>query len=117
MWQYNTRHNGVYGDITLVEIANNTNAVPEKFNLHQNYPNPFNPVTKIKFDISKATVGQTFLSVYDIQGRKIATLLNEQLQPGTYEVTFDGSQLTSGIYFYQLKTENFLQTKKLILLK
>ena len=117
MWQYNTRHNGVYGDINLTGITQNTNTVPEKFNLHQNYPNPFNPTTKIKFDISANTAGQTFLSVYDLLGRAVATLVNEQLQPGTYEVTFDGSNLPSGVYFYKLNSGNFTATKKLVLLK
>jgi len=99
--------------------------LPEHFSLYQNYPNPFNPVTKIKFDIitsllfPNALIGNQFVSlkVYDILGNEIATLVNEQLQPGTYEVTFDGSGLTSGIYFYRLKTGNFVDTKKLILLK
>jgi hypothetical protein len=57
------------------------------------------------------------LKVFDITGREIATLVNEPLNPGTYEVTFDGSNLPSGIYFYQLKTDNFLEAKKVILLK
>ncbi len=86
-----------------------------KYSLSQNFPNPFNPVTKIKFDISK--VGQTFLSVYDITGREIEKLVNEQLQPGSYEVTFNGSNLPSGVYFYKLTAGEFTETKKLILLK
>ncbi len=94
----------------------NTN-ISDKYNLYQNFPNPFNPSTKIRFDISGHTVGQTFLSVYDITGREIQTLVNEKLNPGTYEVTFDGSQFPSGVYFYQLRTGNFVDTKKLILLK
>jgi hypothetical protein len=101
--------------------------IPANFSLHQNYPNPFNPTTKIKFDIPQKTViarsGATWqsqsvsLKVFDIIGKEIATLVSETLQPGTYEVTFDGNNLPSGIYFYQLKTEKFSETKKLILLK
>ena len=94
-----------------------TGKIPESYSIEQNYPNPFNPVTKIKFDIAGKTVGQTFLSVYDITGREIQTLVNEQLRPGSYEVTFDGSNLPSGIYFYQLRANDFTETKKLVLLK
>jgi hypothetical protein len=120
MWQYNTRHNGVYGDVTLVGITQNTNIVPEKFNLHQNYPNPFNPSTKIRFEfpLSKGGLkGVVTLKIFDILGKEIQTLVNEQLQPGTYEVTFDGSNLPSGIYFYKLTSGYFTATKKLVLLK
>ena len=94
--------------------------VPNKFSLFQNYPNPFNPVTKIKFSLP--TVGQRHafdvrLIVYDILGREVAVLVNEQLSPGTYEVSFDGSNLPSGVYFYKLITEGFSETKKMVLLK
>ena len=92
--------------------------IPKGYDLSQNYPNPFNPTTKIKFDITGHTVGQTFLSVYDITGREIQTLVNEKLNPRTYEVTFDGSQLPSGVYFYQLSVGNdIIAFKKMILLK
>ena len=95
--------------------------VPSSYSLFQNYPNPFNPTTKIKFDIARIEVRsqqpEVSLKIFDILGREIQTLVNEQLQPGTYEVTFDGSNSPSGIYFYQLKTNNFIGTKKLILLK
>jgi photosystem II stability/assembly factor-like uncharacterized protein len=108
------------GGVFITQISN---TVPDKFELFQNYPNPFNPTTKIKFDISSKLVGQTFLSVYDIQGRKIQTLINEQLQPGSYEVTFDarqpglGSNLSSGLYFYQLRTDNFVDSRKMLMIK
>jgi len=95
--------------------------------LHQNYPNPFNPSTKIKFDIinplfpiesGSSTRGENVsLKVFDITGREIQTLVNEQLNPGTYEVTFDGSNYASGIYFYQLRTGEFTETKKFALIK
>jgi hypothetical protein len=91
--------------------------IPDRFDMQQNYPNPFNPTTKIKFDIATHSVGQTFLSVFDLRGREITTLVNEQLQPGTYEVTFDGSNLPSGVYFYKLSSGDYSDTKKMILMK
>ncbi len=94
------------------------------FSLSQNYPNPFNPSTTIKFDIplhtpplTKGGQGGVSLKIFDITGREVETLVNEQLKPGTYEVTFDGSNLPSGVYFYKLSTGNYSNTKKLILLK
>ena len=95
--------------------------VSTDFSLSQNYPNPFNPVTKIKFDIplSKEARGRTNtqLIIYDILGREIAVLVNEQLSPGTYEAAWDGTNLPSGVYFYKLITEGFTVTKKMVLLK
>ena len=88
-----------------------------KYSLAQNFPNPFNPVTKIKFDIASHSVGQTFLSVYDITGREISTLINENLQAGSYEVTFDGINLPSGVYFYKLTAGDFTDTKKMLMIK
>ena len=98
---------------------------PLKFQLSQNYPNPFNPSTKIKYSIPSAHSplpggargGLVTLKVYDILGREVATLVNEKQQPGNYELTFDGSKLSSGIYFYKLTAGNFIETKKMILLK
>jgi photosystem II stability/assembly factor-like uncharacterized protein len=83
--------------------------------LEQNYPNPFNPVTNIGFTISD--FGFVSLKIYDILGNEIATLINEEKQPGTYEVEFDANDLTSGIYFYQLKSGNYLETRKMVMLK
>jgi photosystem II stability/assembly factor-like uncharacterized protein len=93
---------------------------PVSFMLYQNYPNPFNPSTKIKFNIASNVRSQTAnvkLIIYDIIGREIKILVNEQLQPGTYEVTFDGSALPSGVYFYKLETGNYTETEKMLLLK
>jgi len=107
------------GGITFINQI--TNHIPDKFSLFQNYPNPFNPVTKIKFDIAPLSRGAggvlTYLKIYDITGREIQTLVNEKLNPGTYEVTFDGSNFASGVYFYQLRSGDFINTKKFILLK
>ncbi|MEO8514036.1 MAG: M14 family zinc carboxypeptidase [Ignavibacteria bacterium] len=97
-------------------IAGN-NEIPDEFSLYQNYPNPFNPSTKIRFDINGASVAQTFLSVYDILGREVAVLVNEQLQPGTYEVNFDGSSYPSGVYFYKITAGSFSAVNKMVLLK
>jgi hypothetical protein len=99
--------------------------VPAKYTLYQNYPNPFNPVTKIKFEVPAvlsfphAPSGNPLivLKVFDITGHEIQTLVNEKLQPGTYEVEWNASQYPSGVYFYQLRTEGFADIKKLILLK
>jgi hypothetical protein len=103
-----------------VGVRNNTIIVPQEYYLYQNYPNPFNPVTKIKFDIRagiRSQESEVKLIIYDITGREISILVNEKLNPGTYEVTFDGSNFASGVYFYQLRTGDFVETKKLILLK
>ena len=98
-----------------------SNEIPDKLTLHQNYPNPFNPETKIKFDIPGGNNGYTQeivkLTVFDLLGREIAVLVKSKLQPGTYEYTFDGSKLSSGIYFYQLKVKDIVDTKKMMLLK
>jgi len=110
----------VYNGGFNVGIQKISSVVPAEFTLYQNYPNPFNPVTKIKFDIPsnvKRGMSDVKLIVFDLTGREVTKLVNEQLQPGTYEVTFDGSDLASGIYFYQLNTGEFSATKKLMLLK
>jgi photosystem II stability/assembly factor-like uncharacterized protein len=105
----------------IVNIKNITNSIPQNLLLHQNYPNPFNPTTKIKFDIAPLSRGVgsvlTTLKIYDILGKEITTLINEKLNPGFYEVEFDGSNFASGVYFYQLKYGDFLQMRKMILLK
>ncbi|HZW40459.1 MAG TPA: T9SS type A sorting domain-containing protein [Ignavibacteriaceae bacterium] len=86
-----------------------------EYNVLQNYPNPFNPLTKIYYTIPKQ--GLVSIKVYDILGKEITQLVNEVKQPGRYEVTFDGNSLSSGIYFYQIQSENYLMTKKMILMK
>ncbi len=99
---------------------NEDESIPQNFFLYQNYPNPFNPTTKIRYSIPSNVKGQmsnVSLKVYDVLGREVATLVNEEKQAGVYEVEFNASQLSSGIYYYQLKTGNFIETKKMILLK
>lgn len=92
-----------------------TEGIPQKFDLLQSYPNPFNPSTTIRYDISKA--GFVNISVYDALGREIRVLVNEERSPGVYEVKFDGNNLASGIYYYIIRTQGYIQSKKMILLK
>ncbi len=98
-----------------VSVQNISTEMPSSFSLSQNYPNPFNARTKISFKLPVA--GLSALKVFDITGKEVATLVNEKLPPGTYEITFDGSGLNSGVYFYRLIAGNFIKTRKLILLK
>ncbi len=92
-----------------------SNEIPNNFSLHQNYPNPFNPTSKIKFDILK--LSDVKIIVYDLFGREVATLVNEQIKPGTYETEFDGTNFSSGVYYYKLVAEGFVETKKMVLIK
>jgi hypothetical protein len=95
--------------------------IPLKSGLYPNYPNPFNPVTKIKFELSQTEDGKhksvTKLIIYDISGKEVQTLVNETLPPGVYEIDFNGSGVSSGIYFYKLTTGEFNETGKMILMK
>ena len=100
---------------TISNISDNQNNNPKDFYLHQNYPNPFNPTTNIMFDIPNASFVK--LSVYDILGREVATIVNEKLNAGSYEVDWDGSGYPSGIYFYRLETGDFVDVKKMLLVK
>jgi len=96
------------------------NVVPGKFSLEQNYPNPFNPSTTINYSIPAVGSGYiptVQLKVYDILGREVATLVNKELKPGNYKVTFNASSLASGVYFYRIVAGNFIQTKKMVLVK
>jgi photosystem II stability/assembly factor-like uncharacterized protein len=119
---YAGTNNGIYTRDLISDVETEINPIKNKnFVLYQNYPNPFNPTSIIKFEISyiekTSRVVSTTLEVYDILGNEVATLVNEEKQPGVYEVEFDGSQLSSGIYFYTLTSGNFSASKKLILLK
>lgn len=99
----------------LTSAGDGTRTLPEKFALRQNYPNPFNPETRIGFTIPSSEFVE--LSVYDILGEKITTLVYERLEPGTYERAFDGTDLTSGVYFVRMKAGAFHQTTKAVLMK
>ncbi len=91
------------------------NSIPKNYKLYQNFPNPFNPVTKISFDLPKASF--TKLVIYDVMGREIAVIANGNILPGSYSTEWDGSNYPSGIYYYKLQTENFQESKKMVLLK
>jgi hypothetical protein len=99
--------------ITDIETINSETS--DKYSLSQNYPNPFNPGTKIRYQISKNSF--VSLKVYDVSGKEINVLANNNQSPGTYEVTFDGSSFSSGVYYYTLTTGNYRETKKMLLVK
>ncbi|OGU35221.1 MAG: hypothetical protein A2068_13475 [Ignavibacteria bacterium GWB2_35_6b] len=104
----------------VTSVEENTNNIPSKFALEQNYPNPFNPATTISFTIPNvvdAKFASTTLKVYDVLGKQVATLVNEQKAPGNYKVNFNASKLASGLYFYTLTSGKFQQTKKMLLIK
>lgn len=100
-----------YFDLTSEVII----GVPEKYELLQNYPNPFNPVTNFEFGIPE--LGSVTLKVYDVLGKEVKTLINEIKQAGYYKVQFDGSSFASGVYFYELRSGNFVSQKRMLLLK
>ncbi len=113
----------VYINPNQINIKSIGNTVPSQFTLSQNYPNPFNPVTKIKFNVPVNS--DVKLTVYDAMGREVTTLVDQKLNSGVYEASWDGSNFSSGIYFYKLTSgystsgngNNFAETKKMILLK
>ncbi len=107
---------------TTMTFADVASEVKPLFELSQNYPNPFNPTTTIKYSVplvrpTEFAIQKATLKVYDILGREVATLVNENKQAGTYEVNFDGSNLNSGVYFYSLITGSFRDTKRMLLVK
>ena len=104
-----------YSQIVEVEIP-----LVNEFSLSQNYPNPFNPATRMQYTIPEAVRGErqvVTLKVYNIVGREVATLVNEEKPIGGYEVEFDATKLPTGIYFYQLKTGDFIQSRNMVLMK
>ena len=109
-------------DDNILPVEDENNIIVDEFKLYQNYPNPFNPSTKIRFTITvplNLPQGETFvtLRIFDILGAEVGTLANEELPGGEYEVEFNASSLPSGVYFYQLRAGNFVETKKMVLLK
>lgn len=99
----------------LVGVQNVSSEIPVQYELSQNYPNPFNPVTNIRFSIPKE--GFVTLKVFDITGKEVRTLVNEDLQAGKFNVDFSGTDLASGVYFYRINTSGFSDVKKMILVK
>jgi photosystem II stability/assembly factor-like uncharacterized protein len=124
-WEYTfaVRSNGGITRISLFRgggITRLDGEIPIAYSLSQNYPNPFNPSTVIRFTIpltGKSRAVETQIKIFDVLGKEIAVPVNEQLSPGTYEVNFDASRLTSGIYFYRLNAGEFTETKRMILVK
>jgi hypothetical protein len=98
----------------------NENLIPKSFSLYQNYPNPFNPITHIQYDISEKT--NVTISIYDMTGRLVASFQEGNREPGQYLISWNaldevGKQLSGGVYIYQIQTEKFIKSKKMILLK
>ncbi len=111
-----TRQMALLGmDTLLVGVEQIGNQVPKDYMLEQNYPNPFNPSTTIRYSIAER--GDVELKVYDALGNLVETLLNREQEAGVYQVEFNPINLSSGVYFYQIKTNSFVETKKLVLLK
>lgn len=99
----------------VTSVKQTENEIPTNFSLSQNFPNPFNPVTKIKYSVPYSTL--ISLKIYNLLGQEVAILFEGEKQVGTYTVLFDGSGLSSGVYYYRLETNEFIKTKKLLLLK
>jgi len=105
----------LYGVTDSTYLSVNENELPDGFSLSQNYPNPFNPVSRIRYSLPHNSPVQ--LKVYDILGKEIKTIVNEEQDAGSYEVEFDGSKLSSGIYFYRINAGEYTSVKKMLLLK
>ena len=113
-------NNYILKDVLQIVNSIKKNISPVKFKLEQNYPNPFNPETTVKYQIPRT--GFVSLKIYDVKGEEVKTLINTEQVPGGYSVKWNGlnnkgQQLSSGIYYYRIETENYVQTKKMILLK
>ena len=113
MYAQNINFNGTFGGPT--GIINLSGLTPEKYSLSQNYPNPFNPATKIKFEVAKNSL--VSIKIFDVLGREVKNLVNDNFTTGTYEVTFNASEFSSGVYFYKMVSGDFYQIKKMMLLK
>ncbi|MCF8243125.1 MAG: T9SS type A sorting domain-containing protein [Melioribacteraceae bacterium] len=113
-----------FGIDVVTKTKSEDDKIAAEYKLYQNYPNPFNPTTTIKYSIPNTVGDENFrplltitMKIYDILGREVRTLVNEKQKPGNYEIEFDGSDFASGVYFYQLRCGEFIDTKKLVLLK
>ena len=121
-WSTQIDNNCSFTDCTTLKytqtglgISSNGGNIPDKYSLEQNYPNPFNPATNINFAVPKS--GLVTLVVYDITGKEITTLVNENLPAGSYKVNFDASHLSSGVYLYRITSGDFTDVKKMVLVK
>ncbi|HMS66476.1 MAG TPA: T9SS type A sorting domain-containing protein, partial [Ignavibacteria bacterium] len=105
----------LYKPDLVVSAENNNTFLSDRFVLSQNYPNPFNPITKINYELRNTNY--VSLKVYDVLGNEVRKLVNEKQNQGNYEIEFDGTGLSSGIYYYSIEAGNFKQTRKMILVK
>ncbi len=110
-----TMHLGLYGVVKISDVDGELESVPTQFSLYQNYPNPFNPTTTIRYDVPSAS--RVRLSIYDLLGREIAVLVDDERPPGRFAVAFDAGSLSTGVYFYRLSTLEFSQVRKLVVVK
>ena len=111
---FDPNNNIVLKQASILQGVSENNSVVNEYSLSQNYPNPFNPVTVIKYQIPVSD--NVRLNVYDLNGKKFP-LVNEKQNSGFYEVQFDGSKYSSGVYYYMLKKGNFIETRSMILVK
>lgn len=107
--------NGIAISPNPIGIKSISSTIPDSYELYQNFPNPFNPDTKIKFDLPEQSFVK--IKIYDIIGREITTLIKQKLDAGSYEINWDAANYPSGIYFYRIETRNFINTKKMVLIK
>jgi C1A family cysteine protease len=114
-FEYRLKQVDFDGSYSFSEEIRVSNLAPAKYSLEQNYPNPFNPSTEIKFSIPQTT--NVTLKVFDVMGREVATLIDEQMEAGKHSAVFNAANLSSGVYYYTIITESFIQTKKMLLLK
>jgi len=105
----------LYNQLYSVEVPIDHEVIPKSFTLHQNYPNPFNPITTLRYDLPQES--DVTLTIYDITGRMVQTLVNELQQSGMKKVIWNASDVSSGVYIYRIQAGNFTQTRKMILLK
>ena len=101
--------------LTSTDIKDGQGIIQDKYELYQNYPNPFNPSTKIQFKLPESSMVE--LSIIDVNGGLVKKIINKYMTAGSYSINFEASDLSSGIYFYQLKTEKFTDIRKMVLMK
>ena len=105
----------VYRQSTITDVGNEDETIPTVFKLEQNYPNPFNPSTVIKFGVPERS--NVLIKIYDVLGGEVITLINEQMDAGWYNVDFNASGYSTGVYIYRMQAGKYINTKKMILLR
>jgi len=103
------------GGLIVIGVETISNEIPREYKLFQNYPNPFNPATILRFQVPAN--GNVKIIIYDILGREITTLVNDELKPGLYETAWYAGNFASGIYYYKLISGNYSETKKMVLIR